>query len=453
MIDDNQVELDKPLNIPGYDRPEYPNPGIVSTGSIAIHNPLSRPRPQVIAYGRTTNEFLPELSTFALAHPLSYFKRFPLIGVYDGDPVQIGRVVVDSTWHHWFSMNLLGLYKDSEPIAENAIAFTTDVGFGLSKKIYQNMQAYYRNVALWLSKPGLRTSMLFGAAWNQLTLSAPMEFQGPMTPWEMGRKMTECLEEETSTGMVAEMVGSLMQTGTINHLSNPDPLEMPTAGSHLPWDLSSYAMIGSIGMSLRKLAGPLMEAQTFGKEYKLRPEELIKYALDSATQGSQLMIEALEKAAKESSVLREKIKTGYRMIEAVAIPAPLSTLDLTIIPERLQFPTESDPALHDRSLSLTIRILIKGFVIASQIVDDIDIPEFNQRGAFVPLKLLPFHIQLQPGEELKIEVLVGKWWHEKVDAELIRFEDTLYDEPSTWIGSHLPGRSQPWRLWYSVKGQ
>jgi hypothetical protein len=158
----------------------------------------------------------------------------------------------------------------------------------------------------------------------------------------------------------------------------------------------------------------------------------------------------LDKAAKESSYLREKIKDVYVNISPTSIPAPLSTLSLTIIPERLQFPDPSDPALHDGSLYITIRILIKGLVIASQIIDEIDLSEFKKGGAFVDLKAKPFHVQVQPSEDLKIEVLVGKSWLEKVDPELVRFEDTLYDDPSGWIGSHSPGRSQLWRLWYRV---
>ena len=59
-------------------------------------------------------------------------KRFPVIGAYDGDDVGIGRVVVDSTWHHWFSYNLHG-FREENP------------------SVYEGMQVYYRNVGLWLT--------------------------------------------------------------------------------------------------------------------------------------------------------------------------------------------------------------------------------------------------------------------------------------------------------------
>ena len=73
--------------------------------------------------------------------------RFAMIAALDGDPFDVGRVVVDSTWHHWFSLILIGL-RDQAP------AF------------YRNMQAYYRNIGLWLATPSQRASMLFRATWG-----------------------------------------------------------------------------------------------------------------------------------------------------------------------------------------------------------------------------------------------------------------------------------------------
>lgn len=36
-------------------------------------------------------------------------KIFDMISVYDGHRNDVGRVVVDSTWHHWYGMNIDGL--------------------------------------------------------------------------------------------------------------------------------------------------------------------------------------------------------------------------------------------------------------------------------------------------------------------------------------------------------
>ena len=83
-------------------------------------------------------------------------KRFGLVGAYDGDSVGIGRVVVDSTWHHWFSYNLHG-FQAANPA------------------MYELMQAYYRNVGLWLATPAQRQSMVVAASWG-IVVSDPMAF-------------------------------------------------------------------------------------------------------------------------------------------------------------------------------------------------------------------------------------------------------------------------------------
>ena len=69
-------------------------------------------------------------------------REFGLIGAWDGhDPrAGKGRVLVDSTWHHWFNVNLFGLR------AENGDE-------------YKDVLAYYRNVAVWLSPLGQQAAM------------------------------------------------------------------------------------------------------------------------------------------------------------------------------------------------------------------------------------------------------------------------------------------------------
>lgn len=61
LFDDSNVQLDSPLNIPGYDQPEYPyeqpviNPGVGTAIAPGVELPRPRPSPHVVAYGRTTN--------------------------------------------------------------------------------------------------------------------------------------------------------------------------------------------------------------------------------------------------------------------------------------------------------------------------------------------------------------------------------------------------------------
>ena len=87
--------------------------------------------PRIIAYGRVVPDppFIHEKGDVNA-------RRFPMISAYDGHKVSVGRVVSDSTWHHWFDMNVLGL---------EGAASTTN---------WEKVSRYYLNVARWLDRPG-----------------------------------------------------------------------------------------------------------------------------------------------------------------------------------------------------------------------------------------------------------------------------------------------------------
>jgi len=69
-------------------------------------------------------------------------RRLKLIAVYDGDVVNAGRIVADSTWHHYFNVNLTGFPARSDP---NTAA--------------DQIGQYYANLALWLSPRAKRSQM------------------------------------------------------------------------------------------------------------------------------------------------------------------------------------------------------------------------------------------------------------------------------------------------------
>ena len=79
---------------------------------------------------------------------------FGVIGAYDGHQTGIGRVVVDSTWHHWININLNGA---------GASALTGGVAVdglydapGVPSAEYLQIQAYFQNIAGWLEPNRLR---------------------------------------------------------------------------------------------------------------------------------------------------------------------------------------------------------------------------------------------------------------------------------------------------------
>jgi hypothetical protein len=63
--------------------------------------------------------------------------RFPMISVYDGRSAGVkGRVAVDSTWHHWFDLNI----HDLEHAADDTA--------------WRKIRRYFENLAVWLAPAG-----------------------------------------------------------------------------------------------------------------------------------------------------------------------------------------------------------------------------------------------------------------------------------------------------------
>lgn len=69
-------------------------------------------------------------------------REFPVVVVYDGDPVNVGRIVADSTWHHYFNINLKAFFKD---LSEDSVA--------------DHIGQYYANLACWLTPQKKRTAI------------------------------------------------------------------------------------------------------------------------------------------------------------------------------------------------------------------------------------------------------------------------------------------------------
>jgi hypothetical protein len=73
---------------------------------------------------------------------------YRLVAVYEGDTVGLGRVVADSTWHHYFNENLKGFDQNT---ADRSVA--------------DRIGQYYRNLAVWLSPLSKRQKMARAMFW------------------------------------------------------------------------------------------------------------------------------------------------------------------------------------------------------------------------------------------------------------------------------------------------
>lgn len=120
LYEDDEIDLAATYDFDGLSGHEYPTLGGV------------QPQPMVIAHGWTTPD-----PPYDLAKGPSPHKRFGMVSVYDGHPVNVGRVATDSTWHHWFDENIQAI----------------EAAGGAN---WDKISRYYLNVASWLAPPGQR---------------------------------------------------------------------------------------------------------------------------------------------------------------------------------------------------------------------------------------------------------------------------------------------------------
>lgn len=69
-----------------------------------------QPKPKIIARGDTVAD-----PPYDHQKGAANYYDFAMISVYDGYPIDVGRVVVDSTRHHWFNLNIDGIEASGYP--------------------------------------------------------------------------------------------------------------------------------------------------------------------------------------------------------------------------------------------------------------------------------------------------------------------------------------------------
>jgi hypothetical protein len=284
VVENDDVVVTDTL-LPGAATDEYPIIPIVVAGAIAGPpigggpSVINRPRPQVIAHGLTTHSATPT--------------RFAMIGVYDGEPVGVGRVVVDSTWHHWFSLNLVGL-RDQAP------------GY------YRNMQSYYRNIGLWLATPAQRASMLFWATWGALVGSQPGLFDPALGVYGMGERVVDVIGRTAPQCIVSELVAPLIRdriaTATAQFRSTTpwEPALRPPAA------MIDQAIVGGIAVGMFDLAKRHINERARGRTPDIAPEEIRARGIDGIAIGTRELQATLATAAERLGFLaREPVDERY----------------------------------------------------------------------------------------------------------------------------------------------
>jgi len=146
-------ELDREFDFDGYRMMEYP----------PAAGPQPRPMPEIVA----TSSVLAGNNVKLAAFP----QEFGAIGAYDGELAGVGRVSVDATWHHFININLTGRNGDpTDPKTQGFLASAT------GRAHYEDIKAYFRNIAVWLAPTASRRCMrrcgIWAVLWDHRLLEA-----------------------------------------------------------------------------------------------------------------------------------------------------------------------------------------------------------------------------------------------------------------------------------------
>jgi hypothetical protein len=190
-----------------------------------------------------------------------------LVATYNGDLAHVGRIVADSSWHHYFNLNV-------KPFAHP----------GPEGSATDQIGQFYANLAVWLSPRRIRKTMGHAMLWNLATYTALMEPFGDIP--SIGREANSILREVASPCETYELIQALVPTryGKLNFHEG-------SVLSHLP---SRELLLGCI---LNRYHNEMIREEKSDASYKPeRIEGLIELGFADALkhQAAQLGLLAFE---------------------------------------------------------------------------------------------------------------------------------------------------------------
>lgn len=231
VYEDHEVPVDISYNFGNsVSGPDFPN--AVDGGS--------RPLPQAIAWANPYPE--PPYDHAKSPTPVT---KFAVIGAYDGHRANVGRVVVDSTWHHWFNMNIDGLQA-------------------AGGNNWTKIKSYFRNCAVWLSPPSKQYAMLaYAAFWSIGSPLAVEEYDAGMPSWELGETARDILGQSVNPCMYFDWIRNFVPVEVLERFPNPLDDVCLTCP---PWRMIENAVLGGIIKSMLPERDRLVQERLEGKQ-------------------------------------------------------------------------------------------------------------------------------------------------------------------------------------------
>ncbi len=213
-------------------KPEYP-----LTGS-------GQPAPTVIAYGSTLGS--PPYNFTKGPQPAR--ASFPMISVYDGHLAGVGRVATDSTWHHWFNLNLA--------------AMKTENGSHWAK-----ISRYFINLAVWLAPPGYSTNCLWWCTLlSNFTAVGLQEYSHYQSDFAMGQALYVHLSRVYGPCWVSHVLIDILNHLELRAIEEPHLPIPPECLTCPPWQMIEFAALGGLVRATLPIAAEIHAAVSEGTQ-------------------------------------------------------------------------------------------------------------------------------------------------------------------------------------------
>ncbi|HWM88615.1 MAG TPA: hypothetical protein VNO33_22350 [Kofleriaceae bacterium] len=228
---------------PGYSR--HPHPLLCGRSGLTIdvlpdhmHEGEVVAPPSVAGDGEFPGGVAPEIIAWATVIGRSEGdavdgRTFGVLGAYDGHLASVGRIAVDSTWHHWFNVNLVGFPADSSEL--------------------EKIRNYFWNVAHWLAPASSQQAMFENAVYGLPHIGPLREVFRPDTPIaELGAIGLDALGRRASgcaiRSWIVERLPIELQPW-FRFPVDPDPPDPPIRGPYMGAEL----VLGGIVQQMLKL--------------------------------------------------------------------------------------------------------------------------------------------------------------------------------------------------------
>lgn len=143
--------------------------------------PVGATPPQVIAWGKDKR-------------PVTKGRKYALVAAFDGDPVNVGRIVADSSFHHYIDLNIANINgRDSGGKPTPG----TDL---------DQIAQYYCNLALWLAPQKLRNEIKIDLFANLAIHPLVLDARG-MEIERLGRAARTAAELEVGSSNLYQILG------------------------------------------------------------------------------------------------------------------------------------------------------------------------------------------------------------------------------------------------------